>query len=305
MSLAIPQETFVTVARVSGITGTHAAANGDYYFVRDLQGNYPDGAWLKDGITGNFDQGIETYAILFYELPIAAGWALSLANLTQNVAAQTGGATVANPWEVVTWGSSGLVTADAGASGISVVEATAVAKPLSVGKSTLSNPLLPTETTGTTAEPSLSPGAAVVQVAVPSLSPGAAVAQTTEPSLSPGALNGLTAQGVTGAGYPGLIFVNDTSGVSTGGVIPLDYNASGDEYQGAVGAEVWLVRKVGGFWTVAIDGADVSTGPADSVSPVGPYTGSESFTVSAVAPVRGSQTAEPTLSPSSPGALIS
>lgn len=299
MSLGLNFDPQVTVARVSGITGTHAAANGDYYFDTVLD------AWLKDGISGNFDQGIEGYSIQQAELPLAAGWTLTLGNFDTYVSGQTATPAVDDPWDVVDWGDTGLFTEAAGASGITVVEATAVAKPLSVGKSTLSNPLLPTETTGTTAEPSLSPGAAVAQVAVPSLSPGAAVAQTTEPSLSPGALNGLTAQGVTGAGYPGLIFVNDTGGVSTGGVIPLDYNASGDEYQGAVGAEVWLVRKVGGFWTVAIDGSNVSTGPADSISPVGSYTGGEAFTVSGVAPVRGSQTAEPTLSPSSPGALIS
>lgn len=168
MSLALIKETLVTVARVSGITGEHAAANGDYFFTPDF-----GGVWLKDGSSGDFNQTIKGYAITNVDAPLGAGWVLSFANLTPPLTGQTGGAPVANPWEVVAWGDAGLFTAIAGTETISVDEATAPAVPMSIGKSELSNPLLPTEIDGPV--PNYTPPAKV--------SPGAT---TPEPTLSPG-----------------------------------------------------------------------------------------------------------------------
>lgn len=167
MSLGLNFDPQVTVARVSGITGTHAAANGDYYFDTVLD------AWLKDGISGNFDQGIEGYSIQQAELPLAAGWTLTLGNFDTYVSGQTATPAVDDPWDVVDWGDTGLFTEAAGASGITVVEATAAVVPMSVGKRELSNPLLPTETSGSVAEVTLSPAAPGSQEAEVSLSPGA------------------------------------------------------------------------------------------------------------------------------------
>jgi hypothetical protein len=128
-----------------------------------------------------------------------------------------------------------------------------------------------------------------------------------EVTLAPANAQALVGAVVTPAGYPGRIFLVDPSGAQgdAGGQTVLEYNATGDKYVGVLnnGDDV-EVRKFGGNWRVFISASDESTGPADSLSPVGSYVGNDDYTVAASASVRGVIEAEPTLSPGAPGSLV-
>jgi hypothetical protein len=107
-------------------------------------------------------------------------------------------------------------------------------------------------------------------------------------------------------GYPARLFVVDTGGVflAAGAAFVLQYNETRSEWYLLLGVEEVTITTSGGFYVLQENGATISTGPADSGSPVGSYTGSGTFTVQSAPPSPGALEAEVTLSPGAPGTLI-
>jgi hypothetical protein len=110
-----------------------------------------------------------------------------------------------------------------------------------------------------------------------------------------------------GDGYPSRLQVIDTDTNYNGPNVPilLTYNATSEEWVGAVGLKVITLTTSGGNYILEEDGATVSTGPADSGSPVGSYSGGVAdFTVQGGPIGADPLQEEVTLSPGSPGTLI-
>lgn len=107
-------------------------------------------------------------------------------------------------------------------------------------------------------------------------------------------------------GYPARLFVVDTNSVyvDAGTAFLVQYNETGSEWYVQIEPVEITIRAVGGFWVIQENGDTISTGPADSGSPVGSYTGTEAFTVQSAPPSPGVLQAEVTLSPGAPGTLI-
>jgi hypothetical protein len=104
--------------RVTGITGAHAAANGDYYLVTDSE----VGVWVKDGrlrITGGTDN--YSFALDDGSGVSDGGWYLQLGALSPAVVAQTADdPAILTPAAVAAWGSNNVITFVTGGNTISV-----------------------------------------------------------------------------------------------------------------------------------------------------------------------------------------
>jgi hypothetical protein len=163
--------------RVTGITGAHAAANGDYYLVTDSE----VGVWVKDGrlrITGGTDN--YSFALDDGSGVSDGGWYLQLGALSPAVVAQTADdPAILTPAAVAAWGSNNVITFVTGGNTISVasVQTDAIAV----------SPREYLDTAGVKfAVPTLSPATAGAASVSPTLTPGTPGAASVSPTLSPG-----------------------------------------------------------------------------------------------------------------------
>ena len=193
----------VDVARVSGITGTHLAANGDYHLAKEMP--VPGYAWNLNGIY--METGVDGADSYHFRI-ILDKWYLRFGSAT--LATQTSGSAAATDvWDVTGWTESL-------AGSFSVARASAPPVPQTLDVQQETNLEIVSSPSPQTAEAtSLSPGAAPPQTAedsalgsIPldapqtpeatSLSPGAAPPQTAEAtSLSPGAVPPQTAEAIS------------------------------------------------------------------------------------------------------------
>jgi hypothetical protein len=179
----------VTAMRVTGITGDHAAANGDYYLVTDSE----VGVWVKDGrlrITGGTDN--YSFALDDGSGVSDGGWYLQLGALSPAVVAQTADdPAILTPAAVAAWGSNNVITFVTGGNTIAVasVQTDAIA-------------VSPREYLDTNLE---SAGTAGVKFAVPTLSPATAGAASVSPTLTPGAPGAASVSPTLSPGSPGAL----------------------------------------------------------------------------------------------------
>jgi hypothetical protein len=202
MSLGLPKGQTTTVMRVSGITGAHAAANGDYYEVTDPEA---PGTWVQNGVVREAGETPAGYSFTFIDTVTGAFWILQLGALNPAIVQQTADDdTVANPAAVAAWGTGPWVaTVATGADTIAVASATAAVVPMSVEVIQETNIESPGAPGTNTAEVTLSPGAPGTNTAEVTLSPGAPGANTAEVTLSPGAPGTNTAEVTLSPGAPG------------------------------------------------------------------------------------------------------
>ena len=173
--------------RVTGITGAHAAANGDYFLVTDSE----VGVWVKDGrlhITGGPDN--YSFALDDGSGVSDGGWYLQLGGLSPAVVAQTADdPAILTPAAVAAWGSNNVITFVTGGNTISVASVQTDAIAVSPREYLDTN----LESAGTAgvifAVPTLNPGTAGTigeRFAEITLTPGTPGAASVSPTLSPG-----------------------------------------------------------------------------------------------------------------------
>lgn len=158
--------------RVTGITGDHAAANGDYHLITDPES---PGSWCQDGVVREPGETPKGYSFTFIDSEITGSyWVLQLGALDPAIIQQTADdETVANPAAVAAWGTGTWVTSvPAGAGTIAVASATAAVVPLSVEQIQETNTETPGSPAANTAEVTLSPGSPGADTAEVTLSPG-------------------------------------------------------------------------------------------------------------------------------------
>jgi hypothetical protein len=170
--------------RVTGITGAHAAANGDYYLVTDSE----VGVWVKDGrlrLVG----GVDNYSFAYDDGSGLSdgGWYLEFGNFDVFVVAQTADdPAVEDPAAVAAWGSNNWITFVAGADTIAVASVQVDAIAVSPREYLDTNLEFPGTAGVKFASPTLSPGTAGAAKVSPTLSPGTPGAASVSPTLSPG-----------------------------------------------------------------------------------------------------------------------